>query len=197
MLDVNMGLFLNEFAAKLFWPLAVAAMFILPIFGHFYNKLMDKLEGKDEHTSLYVALGNLVTIGIASIFSWKAALLFLILFMADGTPMIFGEFKRTERRAKKKTPRRKRIPYAANGRIDDATLEQVVEPTDDEGRHIDPVDHLQRRSQAPEGPVIGRVATDEGVSDVQSSELGVAGQVLGQDVEVRLVLLRRAAASTG
>jgi len=123
MLDVNMGLFLNEFAAKLFWPLAVAAMFILPIFGHFYNKLMDKLEGKDEHTSLYVALGNLVTIGIASIFSWKAALLFLILFMADGTPMIFGEFKRTERRAKKKTPRRKRIPYAANGRIDDATLD--------------------------------------------------------------------------
>jgi len=121
---VNLGDFLNGFAAKLFWPMAVAAMFILPIFGHFYNKLMDRLHGNDEHASLYVALGNLVTIGIASLFSWKAGLLFLVFFLADGLPMILGEFKRTSsRRKKKKTPRRKRLPYAANGRIDDATMD--------------------------------------------------------------------------
>lgn len=117
-----MGDFLNEFAVKLFWPMAAATLFIMPIFGYFYNKLMDRLDGSDEHASIYVAIGNLVTIAAASLFSWKAGLLFLILFLADGLPMIFGEFKRTEKRLKEKNvPRRKRLPYAANGRIADAT----------------------------------------------------------------------------
>jgi hypothetical protein len=124
MSNVNLGDFLNEFAAKLFWPMAVAALFLLPIFGHFYNKLMDRLDGSDEHASIYVGLGNLVTIAVAALFSWKAGLLMLILFLADGLPMIFGEFKRTHKRVEaKKTPRRKRLPYAANGRIDDATMD--------------------------------------------------------------------------
>lgn len=39
--------------------------------------------------------------------------------------MIFGEFRRTKARVEEKTrtPRRKRLPYAANGRIDDATMD--------------------------------------------------------------------------
>lgn len=120
---MNLGDFLNEYAAKLFWPMAVAALFLLPIFGHFYNKLMDALDGNDEHASIYVALGNLATIGAAALFSWKAGLLFLIFFIADGLPMIYGEFKRTSKRVyEKKQPRRKRLPYAANGRVDDATM---------------------------------------------------------------------------
>lgn len=122
---MKLGSFLNEYAANstVFWSLAVAVFFLLLIFGYFYNRLMDSLKGK-EHYSLYVAGGVLVTIGAAALFSWKAGLLFVLLFAADGLPMIVGEFKRTHRKHEehKKQPRRKRIPYAANGRIDDAAM---------------------------------------------------------------------------
>ena len=38
-----------------------------------------------------------------------------------GVPMIVGEFKRTNKKViEKKSPRRKRLPYAASGRIEDA-----------------------------------------------------------------------------
>jgi len=123
---VNLGDFLNEFAANssAFWALLVGAIFVLLIFGYFYNRLMDRLDDSDEHTSLYVAIGVTVTIGVASIFSWKAGLLMLVFFAASGSPMITGEFNRTKvkKETKEKTPRRKRLPYAANGRIDDATM---------------------------------------------------------------------------
>lgn len=124
---VNLGDFLNEYAAnsQLFWALLVGAFFGLLIFGYFYNRLMDSLKhGTGEHTSIYVAIGVAVTIGIASLFSWKSGLLTLVFFAASGLPMIFGEFKRTKvaEDEKTRTPRRKRVPYAVNGRIDDSSM---------------------------------------------------------------------------
>jgi hypothetical protein len=116
-----MGNFGNEYVtnSQVVFPLAVAIIFLLIIFGYFYNRLMDNLKGK-EHTSLYVVGGVIVTIAAAALISWKSALLFTILFLLDGIFMIVGEFKRTEKQAK--NPRRKRMPYAANGLIDDAKM---------------------------------------------------------------------------
>jgi hypothetical protein len=101
----------------------------LPIFSFFYNRFIDQLDGKREHTSIYVAVGVLVTLAFGALFSWRASLLYLVLFGLSGLPMIFGEFRRTDQKhnAEKlkieeasKQPRRKRIPYAANARIEDA-----------------------------------------------------------------------------
>jgi hypothetical protein len=118
---VNSGGFLNEFVANLlvFWPLLVGVVIGLPIFGYFYNKLMDSL-GDNEHTSIYVAGGILITIMVAALFSWKSALLFLFLFTLNGIPMIVGDYLRGKKKAKQ--PRRKRMPYAANGLIDEAGM---------------------------------------------------------------------------
>ncbi len=82
---VNFGDFMNEYAANLqvFLPIVVAIAILLPVFGYFYNRLMDKLKGK-EHTSVYVAGGVLVTLGAGAFISWKASLLFLVLFILDG-----------------------------------------------------------------------------------------------------------------
>jgi len=123
--QVNMGSFLNEFAANLisFPALMVFVALALPAFGYFYNRLMNKLDSEHEHTSIYVAIGVLVTLGAAALFSWKAALMLLMLFTLDGLPMIFGDYRRTHIRLEaRKNPRRKRLPYAANGRIDDALM---------------------------------------------------------------------------
>lgn len=116
-----MGDFLNEFAVNMsvLPALIVFAALGLPTFGYFYNRLIDKL-GDHEHISLYVAIGNFVTILVGSLFSWKAGLLFLGLFLLDGLPMIAGEYRRTHRKSVEKTLRRKRLPYAANARIEDA-----------------------------------------------------------------------------
>lgn len=124
---VKLGDFLNEFAANspVFWALFVGAIFVLLIFGYFYNRLMDTLKhGTGEHTSIYVAIGVAVTLGVASLFSWKAGLLTMIFFAASGLPMIFGEFHRTKvvEEEKTRTPRRKRVPYAVNGRIEDSSM---------------------------------------------------------------------------
>ena len=62
-----------------------------------------------------VAVGNLFTILIAGLISWKAALLFL--FALDCLPMVLGEFRRTEKR---ETTRVKRLPYKVNGHLRDA-----------------------------------------------------------------------------
>ena len=118
-----MGAFLNEFAANLFTSLAVFAVMGLPIFSHFYNKLMDRLDKRSEHTSLYVAIGVAVTLAVGGLFSWKAMVLYLVLFALSGMPMIVGEFKRTDlkhQEVKDKNLRRRRLPYAANGMIADA-----------------------------------------------------------------------------
>lgn len=125
---MNLGDFLSEYAVNLFWIFAVAAFFALPIFGYFYNKFIDGLKER-EHLSIYVALGTLVTLAIGSLFSWKSSLLYLILFTLSGLPMIFGEFNRTKRldaekaeQEKESKLRRKRLPYAANGIIDEAKM---------------------------------------------------------------------------
>ena len=43
-----------------------------------------------------------------------------------------------------------------------AALEQVVQAADDERRHLDPVEHLDRRPRLPERPVVGDVAALQG-----------------------------------
>lgn len=119
---VNMGSFLNEYVLnpQVLFPLGIAIFFLLIIFGYFYNRLMDSLKGK-EHTSLYVVGGVLVTIAAAALISWKSALLFIVLFLLDGIPMIIGEFKRTHRQEKQQV-RRRRMPYVANALIDEAKM---------------------------------------------------------------------------
>lgn len=115
-----MGSFLNEFAANLLTALAVFAVMGLPIFSIFYNTLMDRLASRNEHPSLYVAIGVGVTLLVGGLFSWKAMLLYAALFFLSGLPMIVGEFKRTEKKRERvKSLRRKRLPYAANGMIAD------------------------------------------------------------------------------
>lgn len=115
-----MGAFGNEFDVKLQIGLAVFVAMAAPIFGYFYNKLMDRLNGENEHSSLYVAVGNMVTLLLGALISWKAAALFLVLFLLDGLPMLHGEFNRTEKKIR--SPRRKRLPYAANGILDEARM---------------------------------------------------------------------------
>jgi hypothetical protein len=117
--------FTNEFAAnpQILPALIVFVSIALPIFGYFYNRLMDRLNGTKEHTSLYVAIGVAVTLLAGGLFSWRAALMYAALFTLSGLPMIAGEFRRTEEKkaaSKTRTLRRKRLPYAANGRIEDA-----------------------------------------------------------------------------
>lgn len=116
-----MGPFLNEFVVNLhiFLPLVVATALGLPVFGYFYNRVIDRLR-EHEHMSIYVLMGTLVTLGVGALFSWKSALLFLILFGLDGLPMVVGEYRRTARRSR--PPRRKRLPYAANGLLDEAKM---------------------------------------------------------------------------
>lgn len=121
-----MGDFGNEYTANLqvLLPLLVAIVIVLPVFGAWFNRLMDKLKGK-EHSSIYVAIGFLANLAAGALISWKAALLFLILFSLDGIFMIVGEFNRTEKKPKTQpAPRlaRKRMPYAANGLIDDSRM---------------------------------------------------------------------------
>ena len=119
---MKFGDFLNEYAAnpQVFLPLIVFAAMAMPTFGYFYNLLMDRLDDSHEHTSLWVAIGNLTTLTIGAFFSWKAALLILILFVLDGLPMIAGDFIRDKKR--EATPRVKRFPYKANAFLDDIQM---------------------------------------------------------------------------
>lgn len=119
-----MGNFLNQFDANLLTGVIVFIAIGAPTFGYFFNRLMDKLSGEYEHTSLYVAIGVTVTLAFGALLSWKASLLLLGIFCLTGLPMIAGEYRRTERKAR--SPRRKRLPYAANGLIDDAKIATVT-----------------------------------------------------------------------
>jgi hypothetical protein len=121
-----MGSFLNEFLADSQALLAVIVLIVLalPVFGYFYNQLMNSLSHRGEHTSLYVVGGVAVTLIAGSLLSWKAGLLFLGLFGLSGLPMIAGEFRRTEQKKRfmrvTNKNQRKRLPYAANAFIEDA-----------------------------------------------------------------------------
>jgi predicted membrane channel-forming protein YqfA (hemolysin III family) len=116
-----LGDFGNEYVVNLHWLVGLAVYIIMaaPVFGYFFNKLMDNLSDH-EHTSMYVAIGNFITICFGALISWKAGIFFLILFALTGLPMIIGEYKRTWRKAK--TLRVKRLPYKVTGLIDDAII---------------------------------------------------------------------------
>lgn len=118
-----MGIFLNEFDANLQTGVIVFIVIAAPTFGYFYNRLMDVLR-EHEHTSIYVAIGVSVTLVFGALISWKAAILYSVLFLLDGLPMIVGEYRRTEK--SKRKPRRKRLPYAANGILDECKIASVV-----------------------------------------------------------------------
>jgi len=116
-----MGDFVNEFAVNLLPALTVFAVMGLPTFGYFYNLLMDRLHWRSEHTSLYVAIGEFAIIVVIGLFSWKAAVLSFVGNALAGAFMIAGEFRRTEaKKLQGKSLRRKRLPYAASGCIEDA-----------------------------------------------------------------------------
>jgi len=121
--SVKFGAFLNEYVTnpQVFYALIVFTAMFLPTFGIFYNRLMDKLDKNSaEYQSLWVAIGNLITLAITALFSWKAALLVLALFALDGLPMIVGDFKREDTR--KTVPRVKRFPYKVNAFLDDIKM---------------------------------------------------------------------------
>lgn len=120
---MELGDFLNEYAANLevFLPLVVIAALGLPVFAYFFNDFIDKLDD-GEHTSVYVAFGVGITIVVAALFSWKGALLHLILFTLDGLPMIVGDYRRARKQKLEKTIRVKRLPYKANAFIDDIEM---------------------------------------------------------------------------
>ncbi len=121
--SVNMGSFGNEFDVKLQIGIGVAVFILAPVFGYFYNRFIDtRRDG--EHTSLWVAVGVTITIILAALISWKSAVLMCILFALTGLPMIIGDIQRNDARAKKakSTRGRKRLPYAANGLIDEARM---------------------------------------------------------------------------
>jgi hypothetical protein len=120
-----MGAFLNELDANLQTAIVVFIVLAAPIFGYFYNRLMDSLKGESEHTSLYVAIGVTITLAFGSLLSWKASLFLLSIFCLTGLPMIVGEFLRTEKK-RKTAPRRKRLPYAANGLLDEAKIATIT-----------------------------------------------------------------------
>lgn len=121
---VKFGDFLNEYATKLhvFLPLVVGVAISLPVFSIFYNRLMDKLdENSEEHTSIWVAIGVAVVIGAGALFSWKMAVFMLSLFALAGFPMIFGDFRREDKRkANARNP--KRLPYKANAILDEIRM---------------------------------------------------------------------------
>jgi hypothetical protein len=121
---MKMGDFLNQFAANplIFWPLVVSIPLALVIFGYWYNGVV----ARDRHArrSLYVIIGVLVTLGAAALFSWKAALITLILFACSGLFMAIGDYQRRhEAQAAEACPvvtHAKRGSYKINGLADDA-----------------------------------------------------------------------------
>lgn len=124
-----MGDFFNGYVKDLqtLITLSVSAVIILAIFSVIYNRWMTDLgEKKDGYTAILVAIGNAFTLLVVAFISWKAALIVLVAFIADGTAMIAGDIKRASSRREKliqeakKTPRRKPLPYYAARLIADA-----------------------------------------------------------------------------
>jgi hypothetical protein len=119
----EMGAFMNEIDVKLQTAFVVFVIVAAPMFGYFYNRLIDSLKSRFEHMSVYVVGGVTITLVFVALLSWKAALLALGIFTLTGLPMIVGEFCRTNRKMKQaRRPRRLRLPYAANGILDEAKM---------------------------------------------------------------------------
>lgn len=130
-----MGEFLNDYVKDLnvIVPLGIGAALVLIIFSVLYNHWMGAMgEKKEGYIAILVAVGNFVTLLIVSIFSWKAALITLVAFIASGTVMIIGDvYRSTVRREMaatetKKQIRRKPLPYVAGRLMADAFDELVI-----------------------------------------------------------------------
>lgn len=115
--------------------LTIALVFgfgFLVAFALLFNRWMDDLgEKKRGYTAMLVALGNLVTLAVVALVSWKASLLVFLAFLASGIPMIWGDVRRSDRTkpalanpepSAKKAPRRKALPYAAAGLVSEALM---------------------------------------------------------------------------
>jgi hypothetical protein len=124
-----MGQFLNSFAQdpQSFWTAVAAVIAALGLFSWQYNAWIGRLgEKKKGYLGLLVAAGTLVILLGMAVISWKSAVLGLIFFAAGGSIMILGDIGRSvqerERTSAKKGDRRKPLPYAAAGLIDEASM---------------------------------------------------------------------------
>lgn len=130
-----MGEFLNEYVKDLqmLIPLSIGAALFLVIFSILYNHWVSVLaERKNGYTAIMVAIGNFMTLMIVAVFSWKAAFVCLLAFVASGTVMIIGDIYRSVLHKEavieqaKKTPRRKPLPYVPARLMNDAIDELTV-----------------------------------------------------------------------
>lgn len=108
--------------------LAGSGIAFLSIFSVLYNRWMDDLgEKKRGYTALLVAAGNAINLGVVAAISWRAALVVLAAFFVSGLAMILGDIRRETKRREAESkinrrPRRKSLPYAAAGLVDDAAM---------------------------------------------------------------------------
>jgi len=130
-----MGNFLNEYVTEMqaIIPLAIGAFLLLAVFSVLYNHWMAALgEKKEGYLAILVAIGNLITLAVVAVFSWKAALIVLVALTASGTAMILGDVYRAINHREhvateaKKAPRRKPLPYVAGRLIADAIDELLA-----------------------------------------------------------------------
>ena len=128
---MEMGQFLNEFATdtRVLVPVALASLAVLAVFSVLFDHWVGNLasEKKIGYSAILVALGNIVTLLMVAIISWKAAILVGLAFIASGFMVIIGDVNRSHNTRKQAVlvaskPRRKALPYAACGLIDDAII---------------------------------------------------------------------------
>lgn len=118
--------FLNEYATNSMVLAAVGAAtgMALALFSTVYNMHMDRRRER-VYTAIYVVGGVLATLGGMAVISWKAAVLGLAAFAASGLPMVIGDMRRgvREQARQEQDKRRKRLPYAEKGLVDQALME--------------------------------------------------------------------------
>lgn len=127
---MEMGQFLNSFATdwRVLIAICLADMAVLAVFSVMFNHWVGGLgEKKNGYTALLVAIGNAVTLLLMAIISWKAAAVAGLAFVVSGTAMIAGDVNRSHKQRELAArnagkPRRKALPYAAAGLIDEAIM---------------------------------------------------------------------------
>ncbi len=129
---MEMTRFFNEFVkdSQVLGIVAIAGGAFLALFSILYNRWMDDLgEKKRGYTALLVVGGNAITLLVVAVISWRAATLVLVAFVISGLAMIFGDIRRENIRREaeiktinRRSPRRKALPYAAAGLVDDAAM---------------------------------------------------------------------------
>ena len=128
---MEMGQFLNSFATdmRVLTAICLADLAVLAVFSVIFNHWVGNLpaERKIGYTALLVAIGNAVTLLLVAIISWKAAAVAGLAFVFSGTAMIIGDVDRSHKQREQAArqagkPRRKALPYAACGLIDEAVM---------------------------------------------------------------------------